>query len=152
MKLAEALALRADQKKRLGSLSERMVRYARVQEGDLPAEDPTTLLRQSDLLVVEHEALIVRINRTNLATLLPDGRSLTEAIAHRDALMLRIGTYRKLVAGASTGEIRGMRTEIRFVPMVDVAGLQSALDEMSREHRELDTAIQGVNWTADLLD
>lgn len=152
MKLAQGLALRADQKKRLAQLAERMVRYARVQEGDTPAEDPNDLLRQSDALTIEHERLIVRINRTNLVAALPDGRSLTEAIAHRDALMLRIGTYRKLVAAATATETRGLRTEIRFVATVEVAALQRQIDDLSREHRELDTAIQGLNWTADLLD
>ena len=100
----------------------------------------------------EHERLVVRVNRTNLAVTLPDGRSLTEAIAHRDALGSRITMVRKLIVAASTSETRGMRTEIRFVATVDVGGLQREADLLSKEHRELDTAIQSVNWAAELLD
>ena len=44
MKLAEALIQRADHRKRLDQLRERLVRVARVQEGDAPAEDPAALL------------------------------------------------------------------------------------------------------------
>ena len=44
MKLAEALILRADAKKRLLQLQERLKRSARVQEGDTVPESPTELL------------------------------------------------------------------------------------------------------------
>ena len=152
MKLAEALALRSDHKKRMAAYTDRLVRSAKVQEGDRPLEDPTKLLKEFDALADEHEALIARINRTNLAVRLADGRTLTEAIAKRDVLVMRIGTYRRLIADASVGQIRGTRTEIKIVPTVDVARLQRETDAMSKAHRELDTAIQGANWTADLLD
>jgi hypothetical protein len=40
MKIAEALALRSDLQKRLEQLKQRLVRNARIQEGDAPEEDP----------------------------------------------------------------------------------------------------------------
>ena len=46
MKLAEALIWRADAKKRLEQLKTRLVRVAKVQEGDAPAEDPKALLAE----------------------------------------------------------------------------------------------------------
>ena len=48
MKLAEALNLRADVQKRIASLKERLIRNAKVQEGDVPAEDPVMLLKELD--------------------------------------------------------------------------------------------------------
>ena len=39
MKIAEALALRADLQKRLEQLKQRLVKNARIQEGDAPEED-----------------------------------------------------------------------------------------------------------------
>ncbi len=45
MKLAEALQERADLKRTLNSLKERLQRVALVQEGEKPAEDPQELLR-----------------------------------------------------------------------------------------------------------
>jgi hypothetical protein len=43
MKVAEALALRADLQRRLEQLKQRLVKNARVQEGDQPAEAPDEL-------------------------------------------------------------------------------------------------------------
>jgi hypothetical protein len=43
MKIAEALALRADLQKRLEQLKQRLVKNARIQEGDVPEEDPGEL-------------------------------------------------------------------------------------------------------------
>jgi len=43
MKVAEALALRADLQKRLEQLKQRLVKNARVQEGDKREEDPAEL-------------------------------------------------------------------------------------------------------------
>ena len=44
MKLAEALILRADSQKRFEQLKQRVVRSAKVQEGDEPPENPRDLL------------------------------------------------------------------------------------------------------------
>ena len=43
MKLAEALALRADLQRRLEQLKQRLIKNARVQEGDTPEEDSVEL-------------------------------------------------------------------------------------------------------------
>jgi uncharacterized protein DUF6847 len=39
-----------------------------------------------------------------------------------------------------------------MVPTVSVAELQEQADRRAQELRELDTAIQHVNWTADLAE
>ena len=44
MKLAEALTHRADCQRKLAQLKDRMIRNAKVQEGEQPAEDPFELL------------------------------------------------------------------------------------------------------------
>jgi len=44
MKLAEALNNRADLKKRLFQLKERLLRNSKVQEGEEPSENPEDLL------------------------------------------------------------------------------------------------------------
>ena len=40
MKIREALALRADLQRRLEQLKQRLIKNARIQEGDAPEEDP----------------------------------------------------------------------------------------------------------------
>jgi hypothetical protein len=47
MKVAEALALRADLQRRLEQLKQRLVKNARVQEGDQPEEAPEQLQTES---------------------------------------------------------------------------------------------------------
>src|SRR5918996_4977631 len=101
MKLGEALTLRSDLQTRIAQLRDRLKEAAIVQEGERPPEDPKTLLAELTRLAGELEQLIVRINRTNLATGLSDGRTLTDALARRDVLTLRQSILRQVaeVAG-----------------------------------------------------
>jgi hypothetical protein len=89
MKLAEALLLRADIQKKLASLQARAQKYAFVQEGEQPAEDPTAILREVEAVTGEFRRLVYAINRTNLNHTIATGQSITEALAARDALVLR---------------------------------------------------------------
>lgn len=68
MKLAEALILRADCQKRIEQLKQRLIRNAKVQEGDQPAEEPEKLLEELERIAGDVLLLIRRINRTNAAT------------------------------------------------------------------------------------
>src|SRR5437899_8932885 len=101
MKLGEALTLRSDLQTRVGELRNRITQSARVQEGEKPHEDPTELLNEFDAVADELERLVGQINRTNLTVRLPDGRTLTEALARRDSLTLRHQTLRALAEAAA---------------------------------------------------
>ncbi len=59
---------------------------ARYQEGEQPAESAVDLLAQARALTGDLESLIRRINRTNAASELEPGVTITDAIARRDAL------------------------------------------------------------------
>lgn len=152
MKFAEALVLRAEIQKRLEQLRQRLQASAVVQEGEQPPEDPQQLLQELDALLAQLGDLIARINRTNLASTLPNGPSLTDALAQRDVLKLRSAILVTLADAASQRGNRYSRTEIRSVATIDVGALRRQIDALAREHRELDTAIQGMNWTTDLLE
>jgi tRNA C32,U32 (ribose-2'-O)-methylase TrmJ len=152
MKLAEALVLRADTKKRLEQMRARMALSALVQEGEKPPEEPQMLLAELGELVAELERLIVAINRTNAQTTLPTNRTLTEALAKRDALDLEFSLLNGLLEAASNRVNRYSRTEIKLVSTVDVVALRQRLDDTARRRRELDTLIQGANWATDLLE
>ena len=86
MKLAEALLLRSDLQKKIASLRDRIVANAVVQEGDSPHEKPADLMKQAVGALGDLEALVTKINRANLKTKTTRGKTLTEAIAHRDML------------------------------------------------------------------
>lgn len=152
MKLAEALIQRADHRKRLDQLRERLVRVARVQEGDAPAEDPAALLAEVERTAAELTRLIQRINRTNATTALDDGRTIADAIAERDTLRLRHTILTMLLQATTIKQDRLTKSEVRFQRTVDVVALQRQADNLAQATRELDTKIQAANWLVDLLD
>ena len=51
-----------------------------------PHEVPDQLMKEAFGVLAELETLVSNVNKTNLATQLPDGRTLTQAIARRDTL------------------------------------------------------------------
>lgn len=152
MKLAEALVLRADVQKRLAQLRTRLQQSALVQEGEQPPENPADLLAELEQLLAQLNELIARINRTNLEIRLADGTTLTDALARRDILTQRYSIIDGLATVASNRVQRYGRAEIRLLSTVDVAALRRQLDEIARQRRELDTAIQAVNWNSDLIE
>src|SRR5690606_1479007 len=129
--LAEALIQRADMQKRLSQLRTRATQNARVQEGDAPDESPVDLAAAFDGLAGELADLILRINRTNLATVLPDGQTLTEAIARRDSLAARRDMYLVVAQAASARLDRFTRSEVKFVPSVPVRDVQGTADALA---------------------
>lgn len=152
MKLAEALILRADQQKRVEQLKQRLLRNAKVQEGDAPAENPQPLLEELDHVSEELEQLIQRINHTNSVTELEPGLTLTDALATRDVLRLKHGIYRDLAQAATVTQDRYSRSEVKFKSTVQVADIQKQADQLAKEYRELDARIQQANWQTELLE
>jgi hypothetical protein len=150
MKLAEALMLRADTKKRIDQLAARLVRSAKVQEGDAPPEEPRELIADLERGTAELTDLIRRINRTNAATSFADGSTLSDALAERDTLALKAAAYRNLAQAAVVAQDRYSKSEVRFRSTVSVAETQRRADGLSKEFRELDARIQATNWLTDL--
>lgn len=152
MKLAEALVLRADYQKRLEQLKFRLIRSAKVQEGDEPAENPKRLLAELEEVAGQLAELIRRINRTNSASMLKDGVTLSDALATRDVLLKRCAPYAELANAAAIGQERYSRSEVKFKSTVNVSEIQSQADALSKEYRELDARLQEANWSIDLVD
>jgi hypothetical protein len=150
MKLAEALQERADLNRRLEQLRGRLTRNATVQEGEQPAEDPAVLLEEVETAAARLEELTAAVNKTNTAVRV-EGKSLTELIARKDVLALKLSLYRALLEEASDLTDRVSRKEIKVVSTVNVRELQKTADDMSRELRLTDNALQQANWTFDLI-
>lgn len=151
MKLAEALILRADAQKRIAQLQQRLLRSAKVQEGEQPSENPQELLHELEATCADLVTLIKRINQTNSATQF-QGKTLTDALAERDVLTLKRKAYNSLIENAAIRQDRYSRSEVRFISTVDVANLQRQLDNLARDYRELDAQIQAMNWQTDLVE
>lgn len=150
MKLAEALQERADLNRRIDQLKSRLSANALVQEGESPAEDPTELLQELETCTARLESMIAQINRTNCSTTV-NGKTLTDLLARKDALFLRLGAYRDLVNTASQTARRATRSEIKILSTINVKETQRVVDELSRQLRLLDNTLQKANWTTDLL-
>lgn len=156
MKLAEALALRADATRRIEQLRTRIVANARFQEGEEPAEDAQALLAEAGAVLDELEDLIRRINRTNAATRIGPEGTITDALARRDVLRTRHSVVTAAadaaVGRSQAGMGRQLRSELKMLAALPVAQLRAQADDLARQIRELDVRIQQSNWEFDLME
>jgi hypothetical protein len=157
MKLAEALLLRADRNRTLEQFKQRIQVSARYQEGEEPPEDARELVAAASSVLDELEVLIRTINRTNSGTVMPEGRTVTDALAERDVLRLRYSMLKVSAEAASgsqqqVGFMRATRSELKYLRGLDVKVLRQQASDVARQARELDARIQQVNWTTELQE
>jgi hypothetical protein len=150
MKLAEALLLRAEYNEKISSLQNRIFQNLKVQEDEKPFENPQDLL--DEILEANDNLceLIKKINARNNIVKLPDGRILSDALTERDMLMKKRELLSNIVLNALHRDHRLARAEIKMKVTVSVEDIQKQADDISKKFRELDTLIQGLNWTVDL--
>ena len=151
MKLAEALQERADLNRKIEQLKARLNNNVLVQEGETPAEEPEQLKQELDAAIARLSYLITRINLTNCTTKV-DGTTLTELIAQKDALALKIHLYKDIVYTASQTAYLARNTEIKVKSAISVAEWQAEIDKMAKKLRLLDNRLQENNWTTELLE
>jgi NTP pyrophosphatase (non-canonical NTP hydrolase) len=142
--------LRSDKKKRIEQLKQRILRNAKVQEGQKPAEDPEALIQEIERLSEELLELIQRINKTNSSTEFEKGVFLADALAKRDVLVLKNSIYRDLAQAATVTQDIRTKSEVKFIGTVRVSQIQERADQLAKAHRELDTKIQEMNWQTEL--
>ena len=151
MKLAEALQERADLNRNIEQMQSRLNNNVLVQEGEEPAEDPQKLKEMLDESIARLAYLIKCINQTNCQTII-DGKSLTELIAQKDALSLKIHAYKDIVYTAAQSVYRARNTEIKIKQTINVASWQAEIDQMAKNLRLLDNKLQENNWQTDLIE
>jgi hypothetical protein len=152
VKLGEALKLRSDNLRKIEELRTRAAASAQIQEGTKPPDDSNELVAEIERLYNETTTLIQRINRTNVATRLPSGTLLADALAQRDSYLALRTALQGIAKAASEPQQRYMRSEIKVVRTVDAAAILKQADDLSRKHRLLDAAIQELNWSVDLME
>lgn len=151
MKLAEALKERADLNRSITNLRCRLERMMLVQEGEKPAEDPKELTDALEVSLDRLEYLMAAINHSN-DQIEAGGMTLTQLIAKKDVLMIRLAAYKDMIREAGSSVDRARGTEIKVIPTVRVAELQRKADRMAKEIRELDNLLQETNWTRELME
>ncbi len=151
MKIAEALIQRTAMTSKLEDLKSRMAKNVKVQEGDAPQENVAELMKTYLTLYDELTELICRINKTNQIVKGKDDIPLSDMLATRDKYKTLVKKNKTLYDEAILVS-RYSRMEIRLVSAVDVSMLQDNITEYSQKYREIDTEIQGINWTTDLVE
>lgn len=146
MKLAELLIERSELQRRIAELSERLNRFATVQEGDEPPVKPEVMIKKVNNLHVQLEEIIKRINHANNNHELEQGVSLADAIVSRDILKSRRKVFFDLSKASQILDKRYSRKEIKFITTVDVEKTICTTDELSKSLRILDSRIQAKNW------
>ncbi|CDI49296.1 DIP1984 family protein [Clostridium tetani] len=151
MKLAEALILRADYQRKIEQIKNRLINNAKVQEGEEPSEEPEILLRELDEVIENLTDLIKRINKTNSKTKFNEEMTLADALAGREKLWEKRLILSNLAEVAAVKHDRFSRSEVKYFSTIDIKETQKEVDRLSKEFRILDTKIQGLNWTVDLI-
>lgn len=151
MKLAEALQERADINRNIEQLKSRLNNNVLVQEGEKTVEEPEKLKQELDASLARLAYLIAHINQTNCKTMV-EGQTLTELIAKKDALLLKISVYKDLVYAGSQTSYRARNSEIKIKSAISVPDWQREIDQMAKELRLLDNKLQATNWNTDLLE
>ena len=152
MKLAEALILRADLQKRIEQIKARLIRNAKVQEGEKPGEKPQELIKEFENNSSELKNIIQKINRTNTDTELKNKYSLSDALAERDIIKIKFNMYNELAKAASITQDRYTKSEVKFKSTISITTIQKKADQLAKKHRELDTKIQEKNWIIELKE
>lgn len=150
MKLAEALSIRKDLQKRIQQLEQRIKSNVKVQEDDEPLEDPIELMKELHSCLIQLEELISRINLTNINTKNAEGQSITQLMAKKDTLTMRIAILRNIYSEATSLINRYSASEIRQECVIDVKQLSKQIDDYSGRLRKLDMEIQGLNFLTEL--
>ncbi len=73
-------------------------------------------------------------------------------IVKRDMLGKKISILKEIAEEATVKVNRYSQTEIKIFSAMKVDQLQREINKYSKEYRELDTKLQGLNWTIDLME
>ena len=154
MKLAEALLQR---KTMLRDIHEgwKALEHAalRKEDEDRKGEDkPEDLLRQQVLRINDLAKLITAINKTNNATILPNGMTMMEAIALRDALTKLVPEENKEPKEDDDDQSWMAIRRGTVVADLDLGLINHERDIAAKNIRELNVMIQAANWTTELLE
>ncbi len=152
MKLAEALIIRSDLQRRIDELKQRLIRSAKIQEGECPPENPKDLLFELDNCTNELTNIIQKIYKANAKEIIDGIGTITDALAKREVLMLKRNTLYSLLEETSIRQNRYSGSEIKILSTVNVSEIQKQIDDISAEYRLLDTKIQEKNWLIDITD
>lgn len=128
--------------------------YADSEDG-APLEDPAELLETAEADTRRLEWLIRAINHTNSTTLFDAcdvTGTLTDALARRDALASLHKTLSEALKGVGSRRRRYFDDRPAGKLAIDVAAWRRRADDTAAKLRQLDLAIQALNWATDVCE
>ena len=151
MKLAEALNLRSMLIKQIAELKRRLEDSVKIQEGEEPIDSAEELLKELNPKIDQLYKLVYRINLTNLQVK-DNGKSITELLAERDALVSRTQILNSCLSRLTESTARFRSDDIRFVRTVNPSEFRKRCNEESSRLRQINLKIQMLGWTHDLIE
>jgi hypothetical protein len=153
MKLGQALSERARQAQKLSDLKKRITASAIKQEDTEPTEDCGALLEEFVAVSRRHARLVGEINKTNQAVRTADGKLLGDLLRDREAYIRERNMFREACDAASnSGGYRYSRSEIKYIPAIDVKMWRDSEVQADAMIASLDAQIQALNWQFDLIE
>jgi wobble nucleotide-excising tRNase len=153
-KLAEALIERASIQKELDLLRININQNVQVEDGEVPEESVKDLMKTFRELLDRQAGLIAQINRTNSQIEANEGvyvgLTIMQLIAKRDSIAQLKNQYQSL-SQQTVRSYGRTRDDIKMVLTFSPKEMRKEVDKLSKEHREIDTLIQGLNWTTELV-
>lgn len=153
MKLAEALLLRADIVKKVAGVQERLSRNCVHIEGRKPEEDPVKLLEENFLVIDKLEQVISKINHANTVNTLPDGMTITQAMARRDTYIKRHSVLTTVINSCRNVGVQDNMYDDKKIVRVSpftVKDIRKQADDLSAKIREINARIQETNWKVEI--
>lgn len=154
-----ALKRRAALAREIEQVTRWAIDASHYQEGSEPPESAEQLRERARTLIVEHSGLVARINMTNAAVRLPSGKTITEALAARDALRTEHKLTLDIADTAATGGgrrsgylFRSTRSELATVVGANVGELRGDLRQLAENLRLLDEEIEAAGFASNLTE
>ena len=155
MKIAEALIHKSDLEEKIRNLYSRADENLLVQEGEEVQEDSKALVEAMKKAGKDLVVLTSKIQGANSSNKLrdEDGKememTIQEALVYKDGLISLSSKLRSLASDA-VPQTRYSQSEIKIIPTVDAKALQAEADDLAKEARDLDIAIQRTNWLVEI--
>jgi len=151
MKLAEALIVKKDLNIEIDNLQTRLLETVKVQDGTIPFQKPEFVMDKLKSILSELDALTTKIHKTNNATQANVSNTLNELISKRDIVKRKHKILNKAYQEIFTRDRYATRSEVKYTIAVDVNNLLKSISDAAKQFRVLDTQIQTINWTTELL-
>lgn len=151
MKLAEALIQKKDLEVEIANLQSRLLENVKVQEGTQPFEKPELTLDKIKNTLSQLEDITIKIHKTNNIIKADADNNINELISKRDIVKLRHKVYSAAYKELFTRDRYATRSDIKYTVTADINNLLKYISDAAKEFRVLDTKIQSINWSTDLL-